>query len=428
LQTGQSHSQIVVSSEYMSLPCDRCDSKSLLADPSALRTTPEARFRSKNCTTTAGAELDRRSRRIFSERRQIQPVTVLRAGTRRQPAENEPIGDAVTQADVPLDKWHKPPCEAQGRLRADLSAGAPGTPRTPNPENPTTEANAHENAVTIQNEGPFAVPATWGLDSPLDKRVNPPCRAQGRSSVDLSAPSPRAPGTSRPQVDARYIRLKSLTAKHAELAKQIDRRIVCNDTLPIDSSWTGQMDFFRSLVLGLLRVLGILGGETSGLIVLAREQRKSRSQPRAPVEETPRSSRRVRLHRLIGFVGSASDERPVNVHCSSLTPHPSSLCHPRLNHVCGLVWAAGCAAPSEAAQAVAPHKQMAIAVLRQPPEFAHLSEVCDNVDLAPTSLAQGPNAPQSTSRNAPNREKCAKFPHARKPLQSGRRHSQVSVL
>jgi hypothetical protein len=77
-------------------PCDWSDPKSLSAHSPALRTTPEARVRSKNCTTTAGAALNCRSRRIFSERRQIQPVTVLRAGTGRQPAANEPICDAVT--------------------------------------------------------------------------------------------------------------------------------------------------------------------------------------------------------------------------------------------------------------------------------------------------------------------------------------------
>jgi hypothetical protein len=66
-----------------------------------------------------------------------------------------------------------------------------------------------------------------------------------------------------------------------------------------------------------------------------------------------------------------------------------------------------CAAPSEQAQVLGLHKEMAIAVVRHPPEFAHLSEVCDPVDLAPTSLAQGPNAPRGTSRNAPKGEKCA---------------------
>jgi hypothetical protein len=75
---------------------------------------------------------------------------------------------------------------------------------------PTTEAKANENVVTIQNKAPFAVPANFGPDSPLDKRVNPPCRAQGRSSADQSAPPPRAPGTRRPQEDAHYLRLKSL--------------------------------------------------------------------------------------------------------------------------------------------------------------------------------------------------------------------------
>ena len=176
--------------------------------------------------------------------------------------------------------------------------------------------------------------------------------------------------------------------------------------LTTDSSWTVQMDFFRSLVLGSLRALGVLGSEKSGLIILAREHRKSRSLPSAPAKETPRSGRRVRRHRLVRFFGSAGDEhqeqepvgdeRPVNVHCSSLIPHPSSLGD-----------ASGCAAPSEAAQVVVPHKQMAIAVVRHPPEFAHLSEVCDNVDLAPTSLAQGRNASRGTSRNAPKGEKCA---------------------
>jgi hypothetical protein len=79
----------------------------------------------------------------------------------------------------------------------------------------------------------------------------------------------------------------------------------------------------------------------------------------------------------------------------------------RLNHICGPALASGCATPSEAAQVVGPHKQIAIAVVRHPPEFAHLSEVCDNVDLAPTSLAQGRNASRGTSRNAPKGEKCA---------------------
>src|SRR6516165_8649304 len=96
--------------------------------------------------------------------------------------------------------------------------------------------------------------------------------------------------------------------------------------LTTDSSWTVQMDFFRSLVLGSLRALGVLGGEKSGLIILAREHRKSRSLPSAPAKETPRSGRRVRRHRLVRFFGSAGDEhqeqepvgdeRPVNVHCS----------------------------------------------------------------------------------------------------------------
>jgi hypothetical protein len=97
VQTDQFHSQIVASSAYMTLPCDRCDSKSRLADPSALRTTPEARFGSKNCTTTAGAELHCRSRPKFAEPSRSQAVTVPRAGTPLQPAENEPNCDAVTQ-------------------------------------------------------------------------------------------------------------------------------------------------------------------------------------------------------------------------------------------------------------------------------------------------------------------------------------------
>jgi hypothetical protein len=43
---------------------------------------------------------------------------------------------------------------------------------------------------------------------------------------------------------------------------------------------------------------------------------------------------------------------------------------------------------------------MAIVVAEHPVELAHLSDKRHNVDLAPTSLAQGPNPPRSRSRMA----------------------------
>ena len=61
--------------------------------------------------------------------------------------------------------------------------------------------------------------------------------------------------------------------------------------------------------------------------------------------------------------------------------------HRRLYHVCGAPWASVRATPSEAAQVVAAHTEMAIAAVGHPAELANLSGECDNVDLAPTSLA-----------------------------------------
>jgi hypothetical protein len=56
-----------------------------------------------------------------------------------------------------------------------------------------------------------------------------------------------------------------------------------------------------------------------------------------------------------------------------------------------------CAAPSKPAQIVGPHKEMAITVVGHPAELAHFSDERHNVDLAPTGLAQAPNAPRSRS-------------------------------
>ena len=109
-------------------------------------------------------------------------------------------------------------------------------PAEPNPENPTSEAKCEHTVVTIQNESRVAVAANSGVAPPLDKRDNPPCGPQGRSSPDPSAPSPWEPGTPRLRVVAHCMRLKSVTAQHAKLARQIDNRSDCSDALPTDSS------------------------------------------------------------------------------------------------------------------------------------------------------------------------------------------------
>jgi hypothetical protein len=57
-----------------------------------------------------------------------------------------------------------------------------------NSQNPTTEAKSPENALTVQNGAPIAVAANSRLGSPLDKRVEPPCGAQGRQSAGRAAP------------------------------------------------------------------------------------------------------------------------------------------------------------------------------------------------------------------------------------------------
>jgi hypothetical protein len=162
------------------------------------------------------------------------------------------------------------------------------------------------------------------------------------------------------------------------------------------SSWSVQMNVFGSLVLGF-PALGDLCGERSELIVLAREQRKRRSPPSAPVEATPRSGRRVRRDRLRGSFGSF--RRDVVAGLAHATR--------------GSITSAAPLGPLVVRRQVMPHKLFGRtrkwqSPLRDtPPEFAHFSEVCDYVDLAPTSLAQGRNEPRGTSRNAPKGKKCA---------------------
>jgi hypothetical protein len=67
------------------------------------------------------------------------------------------------------------------------------------PENPTSEAKYDATVVAIQNESPIAVAANSGIVSPLDKRDEPPCGAQGRSSADVSAPRVAQARTCRPR-------------------------------------------------------------------------------------------------------------------------------------------------------------------------------------------------------------------------------------
>jgi hypothetical protein len=66
-----------------------------------------------------------------------------------------------------------------------ISVASPEPPVESNPENPTTEAKSPENAVTIQNGAPIAVASNSALDSPLDKRDDPSCGAQDRSSAPI---------------------------------------------------------------------------------------------------------------------------------------------------------------------------------------------------------------------------------------------------
>jgi hypothetical protein len=63
----------------------------------------------------------------------------------------------------------------------------------PNPENPTTEANADEKVVIIQNEEPATVAANSSVHAPLDKRRKPSSGAGGcpvhtRSGVPQTQP------------------------------------------------------------------------------------------------------------------------------------------------------------------------------------------------------------------------------------------------
>jgi hypothetical protein len=88
----------------------------------------------------------------------------------------------------------------------------------PHPENPTSEAKWIENMVIIQNEKPVAIAANSGRDSPLDKRGKPPCRAQGRPSAGLAAPSRWAPGKTRPHAG------RSFQARPAEACAACSRR------------------------------------------------------------------------------------------------------------------------------------------------------------------------------------------------------------
>jgi hypothetical protein len=60
-------------------------------------------------------------------------------------------------------------------------------------ENLTSEANADETAVIVQNEEPVAVAANSGVDSGLDKPDKPPCEANGGATAEPLATPPGAP-------------------------------------------------------------------------------------------------------------------------------------------------------------------------------------------------------------------------------------------
>jgi hypothetical protein len=152
-------------------PCDWSHTKSPSAHSRALGTTPDARFGSTNCMTTAGAALQCRSPRKFAERSQSQVVAVVRARNRLEPAENEPICDAVTHRNRVESLARPTACVATASSQMYLNQA----------ENPTTEAKPDDKVVIIQNEDPVAVATNSGLDSPLDKRGKQPLPRRGRN-------------------------------------------------------------------------------------------------------------------------------------------------------------------------------------------------------------------------------------------------------